>query len=491
MLRTLVGCTGLFMMALVVLATVGVDPACGQDKKGGGGPKHIFAGPAPAHSFDVILARPTDKAVTVSVLAYQKLTGRITYGTTTGKLDKTTPERELKKDEPVEFVLNALLPNTRYFYQLHTREDGKKDFKADTERTFHTQRKPGSIFTFTMQSDSHLDQGTRPAIYERTLANALADQPDFHIDIGDTFMTDKYGRDYKASQPQYIAQRYYFSRIAHSAPLYLVLGNHDGEKQDGYNGTGDCMAVWSCLLRKKLFPNPYPDGFYTGNKTEVKHVGRVENYYAWEWGDALMIALDPFWNSPRGGKNNANGNWTRTLGKEQYDWLAKTLAESKAKYKFVFLHHLVGGLDENARGGSEAAELYEWGGKSRARSVSEGLIDEFKQKRPGWEMPIHQLLVKHKVSAVFHGHDHFYAHQELDDVKYVMVPQPGHPGMDRLRNTEEYGYIRGDFLPPSGHVRVKITPEKATVDYVRCYLPQNETATKKNGQVAHQFQLRR
>lgn len=483
--RSSAACAGLFISVLVTLSSGQVDPLLGQDKKGEkGGPKHVFAGLPPAHPFDVILARPTDQSVTVSVLAYKEMSARISYGPTSGKLEARTDERRLKKGEPVEFVLKGLGANSQYFYRLYTREEGEKEFKADEERSFHTQRKPGNSFVFTIQSDSHLDQNTRPAVYERTIANASADKPDFHIDIGDTFMTDKYGKDYKAAYPQYVAQRYYFGKIAHSAPLFLVLGNHDGEKRDGYDGTPECISVWSCLKRKRMFPNPTPDGFYTGNKTEMKHIGRLENYFAWEWGDALFVALDPFWYSPRAGRNNPEGNWIRTLGKDQYDWLAKTLAGSKAKYKFVFLHHLVGGLDENARGGSEAAILYEWGGKGKDNK------DHFKEKRPGWEAPIHQLLVKNNVSVVFHGHDHFYANQELDDVRYVMVPQPGHPGSDRVRNVEEYGYIRGDFLPPSGHVRVTVTDEKATVEYVRAFLPQNETASKKNRQVANSFVIR-
>jgi len=28
---------------------------------------------------------------------------------------------------------------------------------------------------------------------------------------------------------QYLAQRFYFGQLCHSAPLFLVLGNHDGE----------------------------------------------------------------------------------------------------------------------------------------------------------------------------------------------------------------------------------------------------------------------
>ena len=42
----------------------------GQAKKG---PKHVFAGPAPEHPCDLILARPTDKSITISLLAYKPL----------------------------------------------------------------------------------------------------------------------------------------------------------------------------------------------------------------------------------------------------------------------------------------------------------------------------------------------------------------------------------------------------------------------------------
>lgn len=469
----------LFLWVLLLAAA----PAFAQKGGSGGGPKHVFAGPAPKHPFDVILARPTDKSVTASVLAYQDSAAFISYGTEAGKLTEKTAEQKLKADSPVEFVLKGLTADTRYFYRLHTKAGNAAEFTAEPEASFHTRRKAGSSFVFTVQSDSHLDQATRTEVYERTLANCLADKPDFHIDLGDTFMTDKYDK-YKEALPQYVAQRYYFGKVAQSAPLFLVAGNHDGERGDRDDGTADCMPVWSCLTRKKLFPNPYPDDFYTGNKTEHKFAGRLENYFAWEWGDALFVALDPFWASGRVGKNTAGGNWARTLGKEQYDWLSKTLAGSKARYKFVFIHHLVGGLDDQGRGGSEAASLYEWGGKGKDGK------DEFKDKRPGWAMPIHQLLVKHKVSVVFHGHDHFYAHQELDDVVYLMVPQPGQQGFDRVRNAEEYGYVRGELLPPSGHIRVTVAADQATVEYVRAYLPRSETADRKNGQVSHTFRIK-
>ncbi|QVL33541.1 metallophosphoesterase [Telmatocola sphagniphila] len=470
-------------LILLVLLPIAFDEqsmqSLAQKKQGDkSDPKHIFTGPAPVHPVDILLTRPTSRSITCSILAYKNAEGFIRYGTESGGYTGKTESKKFSPEDPVEIILKDLQADKQYFYKFYYREPAVSEYTSLPEGRFHTARSRGEAFTFTIQSDSHLDQGTRIAVYEKTLANVLADNPDFHIDVGDTFMTDKYER-FKDALPQYFAQRYYLGQVANSAALFLVLGNHDGEKLDRYDGTSDCMSSWSCLTRKKYFPNPYPDGFYTGNKTELKSVGRLENYYAWEWGDALFIALDPFWKTnQRGRGKDSSGNWGRTLGEEQFKWLEKTLSASKAKYKFVFIHHLVGGLDESARGGSEAALLYEWGGRSK-----EGQ-DEFKQKRPGWSTPIHQLLLKYNVSAVFHGHDHFYARQELDNILYLMVPQPGHPGYDKLRNADEYGYIRGTFLPPSGHLRVTVTPEKASIEYVRAYVPSAESKDRRNREIA-------
>ncbi len=104
-------------------------------------------------------------------------------------------------------------------------------------------------------------------------------------------------------------------------------------------------------------------------------------------------------------------------------------------------------------------------------------------------MPIHSLLVKHHVSAVFHGHDHFFAKQSLDGIVYLMVPQPGHPGFDRTPDAAEYGYLQGDFLPSAGHVRVTVSTDKTVVAYIRAYLPPSETAHRKNGEIGYSFEI--
>jgi hypothetical protein len=441
--------------------------------------RFLFKTEVPAHPLDVVLGRPSAHSITASVLAYEEREGWIEYGTQPGKPTAKTAPFPLPAGQPAEVCLRGLQPDTRYFYRLHTRTP-RGTGSAEPEHTFQTQRSPGRAFTFTLQADSHLDYNTEPPLYLRCLSNMQSDRPDFLIDLGDTFMNDKH-RKRETISAHYLAQRFYFGQITHSVPLFLVLGNHDGEAGRWLDGTRDNLAVWSNLQRKRLYPNPIPGEIYSGNTTPDPQAGLLQNYYAWEWGDALFVALDPFWFTPhqRGGEDN----WTRTLGRAQFDWLQKTLEQSRAKFRFVFLHHLVGGQGKDARGGAEAAKLYEWGGQS-----PEG-ISLFAQKRAGWPMPIHELLVKNRVNAVFHGHDHLYVHQELDGVVYQEVPQPGHARYDNTRSASEYGYQSGTLLGSSGHLRVQVGPEKAVVEYVRAYLPADERGDRRNAAVSHRYEL--
>ena len=445
------GAVGLFLLASVFAARASDER---PPERPGGSRQPIQTSKCsevPAHPFDLILGRPTADSVTISVLCYEDAEGYIAYGTHPGKPDCKTPMRSFKKGEPAEIVLQRLRPNARYFYQLHLGQS------SSPEAAFETARPPGSTFTFTVAADSHLDERTDPATYQKTLANALADKPDFHIDLGDTFMSEKH-ESREAAAKQYLAQRYYFGQICHSAPLFFVLGNHDGESPRGRGDDG--LSVWSNLMRKRYFPNPVPDSFYSGNKFPHPEGGLLQDYYAWEWGDALFIVLDPFWFMQ---KHRGRGdNWKRTLGLEQYNWLKQTLENSRAKFKFVFIHHLVGGANDQCRGGSEAAPLYEWGGKNLDGT------DGFAQSRPGWAAPIHELLVNNNVNIVFHGHDHLYAKQDLDGIVYQEVPQPGYPGNGQApRSAAEYGYLDGTILGSSGHLRVTVSPASAKVEYVR------------------------
>ena len=233
-------------------------------------------------------------------------------------------------------------------------------------------------------------------------------------------------------------------------------------------------------MRKRYFSNPIPDNFYIGNSVPAPHCGLPQNYYAWQWGGALFIVLDPFRYSLR--QRGSGDGWAWSLGQTQYRWLSQTLERSRARFKFVFVHNLLCG-DQAARGGVEMAAFNEWGGKNADGS------DGFKQHRPGWDMPVHRLLVRNHVAAVFKAHDNFFARQELDGIVYQMIPQPSFAGNDRIRDLENYGYKKGTFLGNSGHVRVIVTPDKATVEYIRSRLPGDDTERHKNGEIAYQYSI--
>ncbi len=447
----------------------------GRNGKGGSGLGNYTVPPpannVPEHLFNIVLGRPTACSITVRVLLHQAATASLQYGPAGGPLLLKTHEVPVAARDTVDFVLTSLQGNTRYAYRLICQPEGGPPITSN-EYSFHTQRATGSRFVFTVTSDSHLDENTSGEVYLRTLNNALAETPDFHFELGDTFMTGKYVKP-EYSEPQYLAQRYYLGSLCHSAPLFFALGNHDGEQ--GSRGS----LTWATQTRKRLFPNPEPDGFYTGNEQSEPVTGLPQNYYQWKWGDAQFIVLDPFrYTTQRGRDGN---NWSWTLGDRQYRWLKASLENTTAAYRFVFLHHLVGGSPGNSRGGIEVARLWEWGGESPDGTK------EFASRRPGWELPIHDLLVKHGVSIVFHGHDHLFVKQDLDGIVYQEVPQPGHPRSGNIQTAKEYGYLSGETQSSSGLIRVQVGAAELRADYVRTWLPASENDNRRNGDVSYSY----
>lgn len=433
-----------------------------------------------------LLGCPTDQSITINALAREDLEVYFEYGTEPSQYTNQTVVKLFPGLIPIEVTIEKLLPNTRYYYRMRYRFPGASEFLIGGTHTFHTQRPAGASFTFAIEADPHLDEQTNPEIYKRTLQNILADNPDFLIDLGDTFMSDKLPLKNKTEVVnRHLLLRSYFDKTCHSVPLFLVIGNHEGESGWNLNGTAENLAIWATNTRKLYYPNPAPDNFYTGNNTAEKFVGLRENYYAFNWGDALFIVLDPYWYTTRK-PGNSDDNWDWTLGEKQYRWFRETLENSKAAFKFVFCHHLVGGLDTEGRGGSEAAKYYEWGGLNADGSWG------FDEKRPGWGKPIHQLMLENKVAIFFHGHDHFFAKQEQDGIIYQEVPQPGHPNYEKAGQASKYGYITGDILPSSGHLRVTVSNATVTVDYVRAYQPADEDPGKGriNGKVDYSYTLR-
>lgn len=434
-------------------------------------PKNLFpADLAKYESLSVILSRPEDRNITASVLSNEALEGVIEFGTESGVYQFKSEKKSFVPGQPEIFVLDSLIPGKRYFYRFSYLKNGREPIIRTEERSFHTQRQGGSSFTFTIQSDSHLGtlKHCDPELYIQTLKNAAADNPDFLIDLGDTFRATKLKEtDYESVEMLYRNQRPFFGLVAGSAFLFLAPGNHEAACGWLNDSSPENVAVWAVKARKKFFPNPFPDRFYSGNTVKDRFCGDLENYYAWEWGDALFVVLDPWWYSkdakPVRSENQKGPKdlWNFTLGDGQYKWLKNTLEKSGKKFKFVFSHHVIG----TCRGGSEWAGYYEWGGMSRNGE------NEFGSRRPSWELPIHQLMKKNDVSIFFQGHDHLFAKQEIDGIIYQTCPMPADPTFSAY-NSESF--TTGDKLPNSGHIRVSVTPDAAKVDYIRAFLKNDE-----------------
>ena len=427
-----------------------------------------------------ILGRPSDKSMTVQMFFDDSIEIKIQYGLVSGIYDRETNSQLFPPGSSAELVISNLQANTQYYYRVQYRYPNQGNFQSRPEHQFQTQRNKGNGYTFIVQADPHLDVQSDTALYQLCLKNQLDDHPDFMIDLGDFVMTDKLKNKSNIITRDTITYRCellrsYYEKLCHSVPLFIALGNHEGESGWNLNGTSNNIGVWGTLDRKKYFINPYPDSFYTGDTIVHNYVGLRENYYAWNWGDALFIVLDPYWYTKP--KPDSLNGWRWTLGETQYKWLESTLEQSKSKFKFVFSHQLIGG-DPDGRGGVEFANLYEWGGYNLDGTYG------FNQNRPGWSKPIKELLKEHKVNIFFHGHDHFFGKQELECLVYQETPQPSHPNFSNVNYASTYGYKSGIILPQSGHLRVHVDSNGVKVEYVRAYLPKNETATRKNKDIS-------
>ena len=425
-----------------------------------------------------LLARPTATSITVNVVPSANGQVYFQYGTVSGSYTDHTSTATLTSGIPTDVVISGLTANTKYYYRMASSSDGSS-WTYGTEHSFHTQRAPGSTFTFTIISDSHMNGGGgNVALYQQTLNNVLADHPDFHLDLGDTFWMDGVTSATVANQ-RYLNQRSWMGAISQSVPIFVAPGNHDQEEAWHLDDTGNPATsppVLGANARKKYFPNPVPDSFYSGNTDPYSYLDGDhlrEDYYAWTWGDALFVVIDPYWytttkpyiGNAGGGESSdvGSGNrWDWTLGLQQFNWLKQTLQNSNAKFKFVFAHHMVGGAEDYVRGGAGPANLVEWGGYNE-----DGTTWGWDTNRPvaQWgSEPIHQIMVDNHVTAFFHGHDHLYAYEARDGVVYQEVPSPGLTGSGLSSYYNNPYTIK--VLPSPGHLRVTVSPSQVTVDYV-------------------------
>ncbi len=450
-----------------------------------------------------LLVRPTDKSITVNVIPSSDIELFYEFKKESESAYSVTPTTTASAGVPCNIVISGLTANTKYNYHMKYHIIGETDWVTRAEHSFHTQRATGEPFTFVVTSDTHSSMSApyfTTANYNKTLSHLLADEPDLWVDLGDTPCLD-FMDTLQEYQQGYLNYRTRIASVSGDISVFKALGNH--EQEMGWNlddkaDTAQTQPVLANNARKMIIPAPKPDSFYTGNEdtslTYLDNDHLREDYFAWTWGDAQFIVLDPYWYTmkfpqedstyPFGGEEDQPGEeatkgtrWDWSLGIQQHLWLKNVLETSTSQYKFVFIHNLTGGIIPYGRGGTEIAGYFEWGGKNWDGSWG---WDTQRPAAEGWTLPTHELLDQYKVSVLFHGHDHFYAQQELDSVIYQEVPMPGAIDNYAGFRDEQTGSYASQYPDPedilyydgavkfnnSGHIRVTVSPSQALVEYI-------------------------
>jgi hypothetical protein len=426
-----------------------------------------------------VLGSPTASSITASVLLEQGSEAYIQYALFHSKKIVSTAHFKIRDDDPLEITLTHLKPNAKYSFCLKYRLPNEIEFRQTRMSSFSTQKKQNESFSFGVQGDSHPEREGKmfnPTLYRQTLDSVAQKGVDFYFLMGDDFSIDRLLASSQIDKEKvdrvYLTQRSYLGNSGSMPPLFLINGNHEQAAKYLLDGTENSAAVVAAKARKRYFPLPEPGIFYGGDKDTVTHIGYLKDYYSFEWGNSLFVVIDPYWhsnipvdNQPGSQeKKNRKDPWGITIGDEQYTWLKNTLEKSNAKFKFVFSHHVLG----TGRGGIEVAKLFEWGGYDRNG------VWEFTKYRPNWEMPVHQLMVKNKVTIFFQGHDHLFARQELDGIIYQSVPNPAD---DTYTAFNRDAYQSGVILPNSGFLCVTVSASEVKVAYERSYLKESPLLT--------------
>ncbi len=317
-----------------------------------------------------------------------------------------------------------------------------------------TKRASGSLFTFDLLTDSHIQPcdsippGTQIcaddvlASDETTLLQVAADirqdRPDFMIHLGDMLDFHRFGfneppPDSRWSRLAYLNYRRLMGDALGNVAHFPTVGNWEGE--NGCNSSDQIQRSSSQRLLYVPAPTPqtYPEG---GSPTE--------DYYAFTWGDALFVVLNVMTYTPTchllSENPGVSDDWT--LGATQRAWLEATLAGASSKWRFLFIHHAVGG---NA--GDDIDSAYGRGG-GRAAYVGEQAL-------------VHQLMLKYGVQVFFYGHDHVFTDMVVDGIHYTL---PGSAGAPWKFDGSITGYSQ--YWPDSGHGRVAVSPSSVQVDFV-------------------------
>jgi hypothetical protein len=397
----------------------------------------------PNLSVQPLLARPTGSSILINARnGPDDLTISVELRAVSTDVRRVTTPIRAKPNDWLEWTIDGLKPSMRYEYAIRAAPNRDASMARGS---FTTQRLGDESFTAALITDPHTgsfgEGAPQMRVMDDVVRNVVRDNPEFVIGLGDNVAwpssRDEAQPTADGAERAYEMYRRHLAPLTASTPHFSLLGNWEGE-------TGKFPAESVARVRRvrhRFLPNPdhrtYPEGGSGG-----------QDYYAFTWGSALFVILNvqgytkP--SSPLSLPSQADvskvEDWT--LGREQLTWLERTLKRSLKPYKFICIHHAVGG---NA--GDPHDTLYGRGG-ARAAQVGEQRV-------------VHALMREHGVQIFFYGHDHVFVDDVVDGIHYALPGSFGAPWHFGPRIT---GYER--WWPDSGHARLKVGPREARVEYI-------------------------
>ena len=341
-----------------------------------------------------------------------------------------------------QWIFDGLAPGLRYDYEVLAPDvGGEKTIYAGSAVT---QRQPGETFTFALITDSHIgsdlsytNQGD-PHALEAVSAEVGAASPDFMVHLGDMLDFHEYGFNDPPPEGSITRQAYLNYRTLLGDTLgrtshFATIGNWEGE-----NGCYSPEEIDRSMEQRLLYlPGPQPTSYPEGGSPN-------EDYYAFTWGDALFVVLNVMGYTPTKHLLSIDpglpDDWT--LGPVQLAWLSSTLANAKSKWRFLLIHHPVGG-----KAGDDSNSAYGRGG-GQAAYVGE-------------QATIHQLMLLYGAQIFFYGHDHVFTDMTVDGIHYS---DAGNAGAVWMFDKSITGYTQSWLT--YGWTKVTVSPATVNVQFI-------------------------
>jgi hypothetical protein len=185
-----------------------------------------------------------------------------------------------------EVRLTELLPDTRYFYRVHSLPVDGGEPSVSPIHSFHTAARPGTPFNFLLYGDNRTNSEVHARLIQRMREHADREEARFVLNTGDLITH---------SAPWDEWQDEFFGPalpLMQDYPMYAALGNHEGNHETWY----EYLAL-------------------PGN----------ESWYSFTYGDVEFFAL--------------NTSASMTPESPQRQWLVQALTNSTARWQVAFFHH--------------------------------------------------------------------------------------------------------------------------------------------------------